>query len=149
MIKTDLLAYQEQLKLKTAEGKRFIFDQIRCKWLVFLPEEMVRQLMILYLLEDKKYNKNRIGIENGLTVNQLSRRYDLLVFDEQVQPLLLIECKAPRVKICQDTIDQAAAYNLQLKAPFLSVTNGIDTHCWELNHSTKQYQSLDAFPDFI
>ncbi len=146
MIPTNLLAFQDHLKLKTAEGKRYIFDQIRCKWLVLLPEEMVRQLMIVYLIENKLYNRNRIGIEHGFVVNQLYRRYDLLVYDEQVQPFLLIECKAPRIKICQDTIDQAAAYNLQFKAPYLCVTNGIETYCWKLDHETKQFQSLNDFP---
>ena len=142
----NFLTYQPQLKVKKEEGKRYIFCTIRKKYLVLQPEELVRQLTIEYLIADRKYNKNSIHVERGLMVNGLTRRSDILIYDTEVTPYLLVECKAPKVKITQAVFDQIARYNLTLKVNYLLVTNGIDTFCCAMNYEDQSYRFLSEVP---
>lgn len=142
----NFLNYQPQLKVKKEAGKRFIFCAIRKKYLVLQPEELVRQLTIGYLIDDRKYKKNSIHVERGLTVNGLTRRSDILIYDEEVNPYLLVECKAPKVKITQAVFDQIARYNLTLQVKYLLVTNGIDTFCCAMNYEAQSYRFLGEVP---
>lgn len=146
-IHIDLLRYKDQLRVKREADKRYIFDRIRKKWLVLQPEEMVRQLVLEYLLQERGYNSNRISMERGLKVNTLDRRFDLLVYDKDIKPYLLIECKAPQVKISQSVFEQVSWYNSSLQVPYLMVTNGRENYCCWMDYETKHYRFLDAVPD--
>ncbi|MBX2876946.1 MAG: type I restriction enzyme HsdR N-terminal domain-containing protein [Saprospiraceae bacterium] len=148
MIDIDLLARQQQLKVKSEEGNRYLFDPIRKKWLVIQPEELVRQLIILYLIEEKQYNKNRINIEMGLQVNELQKRCDILVYDQNMDPFLLVECKAPSVMINQATFRQIANYNLPLKVPYLLVTNGRVSYCCRMDYEEESYEFVKEVPGY-
>ncbi|MFM9952172.1 MAG: type I restriction enzyme HsdR N-terminal domain-containing protein, partial [Saprospiraceae bacterium] len=106
----SLMRFKHLLQLRQSAEGAAIYDPIRKKWLVLQPEEMVRQLAVSYLLEEKRYNKNRIKIEKSLRVNTLSKRCDVLVYDPDMRPFLLVECKAPQVKISEATFRQLAAY---------------------------------------
>ena len=147
-IELGLMRFRDLLKVKREKGKRYIFDPIRKKWLVLLPEELVRQLVIHYLLEEKRYNRNRINLERGLKVNSLQKRFDLLVYDMGVKPFLLVECKAPQVQITDAAFQQAAVYNMELKVQYLLVTNGIESYCCALNYENHSYEYLEAVPDY-
>lgn len=142
----DFLQYRSQIKTRKAEQKTWIWDFIRQKYLVLLPEELVRQLVLHYLIDDRGYNKNRIGIEKGLKVNGLSKRCDILVYDQQIRPLLLVECKAPEVPLTQSTFEQIARYNLPLQVDFLVVTNGRHTYCCKINYEEESFTFLEAIP---
>lgn len=142
----DFLQFQRDLKIKKETKQRFIFCAIRKKYLVLQPEELVRQLTIQYLITNKKYNKNSIHVERGLTVNGLYRRTDIIIYSKKVDPYLLVECKRPKVKITQAVFDQIARYNLTLKVKYLLVTNGIDTFCCEMNYETQSYRFLAEVP---
>lgn len=142
----ELHRFQDRLKLKQVNGKRFVWDFIRSKWLVLQPEEMVRQLLIHYLLEDLGINKNKIAIEKGLTVNTLQKRCDILIYDKVFSPLLLIECKAPAIKLNQSVFEQIAQYNLALKVPYLLVSNGPQAYCCAIDFEQKDFQFLDTIP---
>lgn len=142
----NFLPYQPNLKVKKEHGKRYIFCAIRKKYLVLQPEELVRQLTIEYLVDDRKYSKNSIHVERGLAVNGLTRRSDILIYDSEVHPYLLVECKAPKVKITQAVFDQIARYNLTLKVKYLLVTNGIDSFCCEMNYGEQSYRFLAEVP---
>ena len=49
------LAFQPYTLLtKSSKNKRYIFDQIRKKFVVLTPEEWVRQHVVHYLLNEKK-----------------------------------------------------------------------------------------------
>ncbi len=148
MIEIDLLAGQDQLKVKTEAGTRYLFDPIRKKWLVVQPEELVRQLVILYLIKEKQYNKNRINIEMGLQVNALQKRCDILVYDKDMNPFLLVECKAPSVKVTQATFRQIANYNLPLRVPYLLVTNGVVNYCCRMNYEDESFEFVSEVPSF-
>lgn len=149
MIEIDLLAKQDDLRVKTEDGKRYLFDPIRKKWLVIQPEELVRQLMILYLIEELHYNKNRINIEMGLQVNDLQRRCDILVYDDHMSPFLLVECKAPDVNITQSTFRQIAAYNLPLKVPYMLVTNGRVNYCCRMDYEKEEFNFVNSIPFYV
>lgn len=152
MIPVDYTKYKSLLRLKkvtdkkTNETKKYIFCLIRNKWLVLQPEELVRQLILHYLIEEKGYSKNSITVEKGITVNELSRRCDILVFDENTKPILLVECKSPRIKITEAVFQQIAAYNLPLQVKYLLLSNGSDTYCCEVNHKEKSWHFLEEIP---
>lgn len=146
MIDLNLMKYKEHLQLKRQDGTRKIWDPVRKKWLVLQPEELVRQLLLQYLLLEKGYNRNRIRMEKGLQVNELDKRCDLLVFDEKIQPFLLAECKAPHVPVGQEVFEQIAWYNTALTVPFLLVTNGIDSYCCAIDYNTRTYTFLQEIP---
>jgi hypothetical protein len=142
-----LSEYSEQLKLKTVADKRYLWGAIRSKWLVLQPEEMVRQLLLLYL-QGRGVSKNRIAVERGLLVNGLQKRCDILVYDPEMNPWLLIECKAPQVRLTQDAFRQIAAYNLPLRVPYLLVCNGPDAYCCRLDWEAEEYAFLTELPTY-
>ena len=149
MIELDLMMYQEQIKVRTTDGKRYIFDPLRKKWLVLQPEEFVRQLVIQYLLTEKDYRSTHMAVERMLKVNKLTKRCDILVFDLDQQPLLLVECKAPNIKITQGVFHQIAWYNMPLKVQYLLVTNGIKTYCCAMDYEKEDFTFLPDIPDFM
>jgi hypothetical protein len=143
-----LMRYKELLQLRQSAEGAAIYDPIRKKWLVLQPEEMVRQLAVLYLLEEKRYNKNRIKIEKSLRVNTLYKRCDVLVYDPDMRPFLLVECKAPQVKISEATFRQLAAYNFPLRVPYLLAVNGIAAYCCRMDYETESWELQDSIPDY-
>ena len=149
MISLDLLSFQPFLKIKKEDGQQFIFCPIRNKYLVLQPEELVRQLLLLFFIKEKKYAKSRIAVEKLLIINDLRRRFDILIYDKHTKPFLLIECKAPKVKITQSAFEQVAQYNLALQVPYLVVSNGLTTFCCKMNYKTQSYDFLTEIPFFI
>lgn len=148
MIELDLTVWEKSLRLKREAGVSYLLDPIRNKWLVLQPEEIVRQLMVQYLIGEKQYNKNRIRIEQGLLVNGLSKRCDILIYDNAIKPLLLVECKSPKVGITQATFEQIANYNLPLQVKYLVVTNGPATFCCEMDYENQSFRFLSAIPEY-
>lgn len=135
-------------RIKNNQNRQYIFDEIRKKFVVLQPEEWVRQHVLHYLIFSKKYPKSLVNVEKQLTVNQLIKRYDVVVFNPDGSIYLLVECKAPEVKIDQTTFDQIARYNYQLKARYLMVTNGLDHYYCEMDHELEKYRFLKEIPDF-
>lgn len=147
MIELDLTVWEKALRLKREAGVSYLLDPIRSKWLVLQPEEIVRQLMVQYLIGEKNYNKNRIRLEQGLLVNGLSKRCDILIYDNDIKPFLLVECKSPKVPISQATFEQIANYNLPLQVKYLVVTNGPATFCCEMDYENRSFRFLSAIPE--
>jgi predicted type IV restriction endonuclease len=148
MLTLPLLRYKDKLEVAHHAEETYIRDPIRNKLLVLTPEEMVRQLMIQYLLHEKAVNPSRIAIEKAVTVNRMPRRFDMLIYDMNVHPWMLIECKAPSVELTQEVFNQAAAYNLPLKVPYLLITNGEFTSICRLDHREGTYVFMNGLPDF-
>jgi hypothetical protein len=148
LLQLDFLQFQPKLRLSKSGEKTYVFDPIRQKDLVLTPEELLRQLVLLYLLEIKNYPANRIRVEAGLMLNTLQKRCDLLVFDAEIKPWLLVECKSPKVPLTQATFEQAARYNLQWQAPFLAITNGLATFCCALDFEKQGFEYLGDLPDW-
>jgi hypothetical protein len=137
-----------KFRLKKENEIIFIFDELRKKYVVLSPEEWVRQNFIRFLVEEKKYPASLIAVEIGLKYNQLRKRADVLIYNTKGQPYLMIECKAPGVKISQETFHQIAAYNMSFKVDYLVVTNGLDHFCCKMDYSNNSYEFLQMIPDF-
>jgi hypothetical protein len=137
-----------QFKVKQEGLRTHIFDSIRKKYVVLTPEEWVRQNFLQYLIQDKKFPASLIAVEAGLKYNQLQKRMDVLVYDRLGTPHLMVECKAPEVKITQDTFDQIARYNMAFKVKYLVVTNGMDHFCCQMDYSQNTFQYLEQIPVF-
>ena len=135
-------------RFKNSENKVYIFDVVRKKFVVLQPEEWVRQHVVHYLLQVKKYPLSLINVEKQLKVNDLKRRYDIVVFEPNGQIQILVECKAPEVPISQSTFDQIARYNMQLKSTYLMVTNGLNHFYCEMDFNEEKYSFLKDIPDF-
>ena len=135
-------------RFKNSENKTYIFDVIRKKFVLITPEEWVRQNTIQYLLQEKQYSKSYINVEKLVKVNNLNKRYDIVVFKPNGSVFLVIECKAPEITINQQTFDQIAQYNLVLKADYLMVTNGLNHYFCEMDFENENYLFLKNLPDY-
>ena len=135
-------------RFKNSENKVSIFDEIRKKFILLTPEEWVRQHVIHFLLLDKNYPKSYINVEKLIKINDLSKRYDGVVFQPNGEIFLLIECKAPEVAISQQTFDQIARYNLVLKAKYLMVTNGLNHYFCQMDFENEKYVFLRELPEY-
>jgi hypothetical protein len=135
-------------RFKNSENKVAIFDEIRKKFILLTPEEWVRQHTIQFLLNENQYPKSYINVEKLIKINDLSKRYDVVVFQPNGEIYLLIECKAPEVQITQQTFDQIARYNLVLKAKYLMVTNGLNHYFCQMDFENEKYIFLKELPEY-
>jgi hypothetical protein len=137
-----------EFRLKNSENKTLIYDEIRKKFVVLQPEEWVRQHCIKYLITEKKYSKSLINVEKTIIVNNLKKRYDIVIYNSDGSIHLIVECKSFKISITQKTFDQIARYNLALNATYLMVTNGMDHYFAQLIVDKKHYNFLRDFPKF-
>lgn len=144
-----LQRFSPQLNVKQEANKKLIFGAIRKKWYVLQPEEFVRQLLLHFLIHDMRYNRNRITVERGVAVNTERKRTDILVFDQDMRPFLLIECKAPQVALNTSVFRQAANYNGALKVPYLMISNGRESYVAEIDYQNEDYRFLNAVPEWL
>ncbi|MBI4945650.1 MAG: type I restriction enzyme HsdR N-terminal domain-containing protein [Bacteroidetes bacterium] len=149
MIPLNLPEYS--FRIRQGEKGNQIFDRVRKKFVALTPEEWVRQNFIRYIIEEKKYPAALIAVETGLKYNRLKKRSDITVYDKQGKIWMIIECKAPEVKISQDAFQQVAVYNMsgKSKTKFLAVTNGLKHYCCEMNAEQDKYDFLKDFPAYI
>lgn len=133
-------------RFKSSENKLSVFDEIRKKFVLLTAEEWVRQHVVQFLLQHKNYPKSLINVEKVIKVNDLVKRYDLVVYNPDGSIFLLVECKAPNVKITQETFNQIARYNLVLKAEHLMVTNGLNHYFCQMDFEEQKFVFLEDLP---
>lgn len=146
MQKLDFPTYS--FRFKNSENKISIFDEIRKKFIILQPEEWVRQHCVHYLIHEKKYPKSLINVEKELIVNNLRKRYDIVIFNIDGSIHLIVECKSFKISINQNTFDQIARYNLELNATYLMVTNGINHYYCAMDFENERYAFLKDIPDY-
>jgi hypothetical protein len=146
MYKLNLPEYD--CKLKKADGKVWIFDVIRKKYIILTPEEWVRQHFISYLITDLQYPRTLVKVEGGLVYNTLSKRSDIVIFNREGSPWMIVECKSPTLKLSEQTLQQASVYNASLKAQFITITNGLVHICAEINWQEGKTTLHNALPTF-
>lgn len=123
------MVYPEpQFNVRKAGGRDEIFDAWRRAWVRLTPEEWVRQHILRWLTEVQQYPAGMVAVEKELVMGTMRRRYDILVFDPDHQPWMLVECKAPDVELSEKTLMQVLRYNMKVKAAYLVITNG--HHCF-------------------
>lgn len=146
MQKLNLPSYP--IKIKEEGDKKLIFDFIRKKYLVLTPEEWVRQNFVHYLIQEKKYPSSLIAIEKGLKLNELQKRADAVVYDTNGNAVVLIEFKAPKVKITESTFEQISRYNMVFKVPYLVVSNGLNHYCCKIDFEENSFEFIKEVPAY-
>ena len=136
------------IKIGEKDGKPTIFDFLRRKYVVLTPEEWVRQHFTHYLVSQKGYPKALLANEAQLLMGDKHLRCDTVLYNKTMQPLMIIEYKAPQIQLQQKTFDQIAAYNLLLHADFLVVSNGMQHYCCQMDYERRSYRFLTDIPDY-
>jgi hypothetical protein len=137
---------KEQPKLRDNHGAKEIFDSIRKKWLALTPEEWVRQNIICFLLVQKNVPYSLISVEKEIKLAELKKRYDLVVYDRQTLPWMIIECKEMKVILSQKTMEQILRYHISIPAKYLIITNG--SYCFGFEKIDGQFSEINEFPAF-
>ena len=139
---------QYNFRFKNTENKTGIFAPLRKKYISLTPEEWVRQHCVHFLIEEKKYPSTLLSEEKKVMINGMPKRYDLLGFKSDGSVKLIVECKAPQIKITQSTFDQIARYNLSLNADYLMLTNGLNHYFSQMDYQQKSYFFLKDLPEY-
>ena len=135
-------------KIKSEAQRKLIFDSIRKKYIVLTPEEWVRQNFIRYLIEEKGYPAALIAVEKKVDVNLLPQRSDIVLYNSNAKPVMIVECKAAKVKVSQDVFNQIARYNMKLRVPLLVVTNGLNHYCCKMDYNKQTFEFIKEIPHY-
>ena len=146
MVALNLPAYKT--KIAVNDGKRQIFDVLRRCYVALTPEEWVRQHFVHYLLEHKGYPAALMGNEIAITLNGMNRRCDTVVYDKALQPRVIVEYKAPGVKITKEVFAQISRYNLILKVDYLIVSNGLQHYCCKMDYENNKFVFISNIPEY-
>ena len=146
MRKLNLPSYE--FRYRTEGGMHKVLDVYRKRFVVLTPEEEVRQRFARYLVEEKGFPAALVMTEYSLKLNKMSKRADILVHKPAGSPAVLVECKAPEVKVTQAVFDQAARYNLVFKVKYLMVTNGLKHYCCEIDFENEKVNFLQDIPAY-
>jgi hypothetical protein len=130
------------------DGNEMILDTVRRKYVKFTPEEWVRQNFLQYLIHEGKYPSGLLGVEVMFRFNKLRRRVDILVHNRSGEPVMIVECKSPDVKIDEKVFDQIVCYNIGLKVPYIVVTNGLVHYACKIRTQEVGYDFLLVIPLF-
>lgn len=128
-------------------GRAMVYDPVRRKWIVMTPEEHVRQLMLQYMITELRYPASRIAVEKTIMIGTVKRRYDIVVYDQNTEPWLLAECKAPEVPVSEKTLHQLLAYQNVTRCKYWVLTNGPHTLCADAS-DTSNIRWMASFPAY-
>ena len=135
-------------KISSKDGKPTIFDLLRRCYVALTPEEWVRQHFVHFLIEHCNYPATLMGNEVGLTLNGTKKRCDTVVYDRNLKPRIIIEYKAPTVKINKEDFSQIARYNLVLKVDYLIISNGIQHYCCRMDYEKNSFEFIANIPEY-
>ncbi len=131
-------------KIEKREGREYIFDVLRKKWIVLTPEEWVRQNFVQYLLQVKKYPSSLMAVEKEIKLGELNKRFDILVYNRQHTPWMMVECKAMEINLDEAVLQQVLRYNIGVPVDYLIITNGSLCMGWQRNDG--QLKPLTELP---
>ena len=137
-----------EFRIERISGKLMIFDVLRKKMVVLTPEEWVRQHVLRYMIEIRKYPRAMIKVESGLRYNTMLKRSDILVYDQEGNPFLVIECKAPDSKLDDKVLHQVAAYSRSLAVRYIGISNGLKHYFWSVDQEGRETLPLNDFPEY-
>ncbi|TXH53280.1 MAG: type I restriction enzyme HsdR N-terminal domain-containing protein [Bacteroidia bacterium] len=135
------------ISIKNKNGQSHIFDVIRKKWLILTDEEWVRQNLIHYLIHQLHYPASLIAVEKEFKIGTVRKRFDILVYNQQHQPWMLIECKAADIALSEMVLQQVIEYGSTIHAPYIIISNGNFTYGWKRNQV--KLDAIELFPEFI
>lgn len=137
-----------RLSFRTGVAGVEVYDVLRRKWLLLTSEEWVRQHFVHYLIDTLGFPASLMGNEIGIRLNSTLRRCDTVVYSSSLEPLMIVEYKAPSVAIDQKVIDQIMRYNVVLRVPYLVVSNGMHHYCIMFDAATGKYKLLTRIPRY-
>lgn len=137
-----------QAKIRKNDGVPEILDPLRRKFVALTPEEWVRQHFVNYLIAEKNYPASLIANEAGIKINSLTRRCDTVVYNKQLEPVMVVEYKEPRVPITREVFDQVVRYNSVLRVMYIVVSNGLKHYCCRIDYRNQGYEYLTEIPDW-
>ena len=123
-----------------------MFDIVRRRYVALTPEEWVRQHVLHQLHDELGYPLELIQVEGAISLNGMTRRCDIVVYDSQVRPLIIVECKRETVALTQRVLDQVCRYNLVLQVPYLCLTNGVQQICCKVDFEAKKVLPIPKLP---
>jgi hypothetical protein len=142
MIKIVYPPYQP--KIKKEDNKEFIFDEVRKQWILLTPEEWVRQNFLQYLIHTQRYPASLIAVEKEMMLGDLKKRTDIIVYDKNTQPWMIIECKEMNVPLDEKVLDQVLRYHMSIPVPYLVITNG--NYCYGFEKTSNGFIEMETFP---
>jgi len=137
-----------ELKTKLVNGTIQVFDKVRKKYFVLTQEEWVRQNLINFLNVDCGYPINLLAVEKMVRYNSMKTRADIVIYNLDGNPFMIVECKSPSIRITQDAFNQIAKYNIGLKVKYLLITNGLKHFCCKMDYDSNSYNFVDKIPVF-
>ncbi len=126
-----------------------IYDTLRRKHVALTPEEWVRQHFVNWLISDKSYPASLMANEASIKLNSLTRRCDTVVYNQLLEPLMIIEYKESNIPVTQGVFDQVVRYNTVLKVKYIVVSNGINHYCCKMDYDKQSYDFLTDIPNYI
>ncbi len=142
MIKIAYPPYQP--KIKKEQDKEFIFDEFRKRWVVLTPEEWVRQNFLQYLTQIKKYPASLIAVEKEIKLGELKKRFDIVVYDSNTKPWMIVECKEMNTALDKKVLDQVLRYNVTMQVPYVAITNG--SYCLAIAFKNNEMLEINTLP---
>ena len=133
-------------KIVTENGQDLIFDRYRKKYVVLTPEEWVRQNFMNYLIQTLSYPASLIGLEKEIMLGELRKRCDIVVYNRDMKPWMIVECKEMNVQLSERTLEQIVRYHMVLPTAFLVITNGVNTFCCEHIVAENRWNFIPALP---
>ncbi len=146
MVQLNLPPYE--VRLKGTSGRQQIFDFLRRRYVALTPEEWVRQHFTHFLVEQKGYPKGLLCNEYELRIGEKKLRCDTLLYNKEMHPQMIVEYKAPEIKITQRVFDQITAYNMLLHVDYLIISNGLQHYCCRMDYANRRYDFLRDIPDY-
>ena len=137
-----------EIRIGRKDGRLTIFDFLRRRYVALTPEEWVRQHFTHFLVEHKSYPQGLLANEVELSVGDKSLRCDSVLYDRELRPRMMVEYKAPHIKLTQKVFQQIATYNLLLHVDYLVVSNGIEHHCVKMDYENEKYLFLEDIPEY-
>jgi hypothetical protein len=144
MIKIVYPPYQP--KIKKEDNKEFIFDEVRKQWILLTPEEWVRQNFLRYLIYTQRYPASLIAVEKEMVLNDLKKRTDIIVYDKNTQPWMIVECKEMNVSLDEKVLEQILRYHMSIPVPYLVITNG--SYCIGFEKTGNGFVEIDHLPAY-
>jgi type I site-specific restriction endonuclease len=143
---TNVVFGNYNFKQKSSGDSHHIFDVVRNKFVVLTPEEWVRQHVIHYLIYEKSYPKSLLAVEKEIVLNGLRKRCDVVAYNREGNPSLLVECKAHEVNLNQTVVSQILLYNQKLNVPYVWISNGVINYCFDIKRGGVPVQEV---PDYV
>jgi hypothetical protein len=139
---------QYDIKIGGTKEKPTIFDSLRRRFVALTPEEWVRQHFIHFLIEHKGYPQAYLANEMELRIGSKKLRCDSVLYNNVLEPRMIIEYKAPSVALRQKVFDQISVYNMLLHVDYLVVSNGLQHYCCKMDYDNQKYLFLEDIPDY-